>query len=97
MAEVGWSEESLRHLQAIFDYIAVDSVAAAQAQVSRIRDSVERLNEFPRSGRMIPRVERDDLREVVTGNYRIAYSLLGDEIVVVAVHHGAREVSGGDR
>ena len=41
---------------------------------------------------MIPRLERDDLREVIVGNYRVAYKLAGDEVTIAAVHHGARRV-----
>ena len=39
---------------------------------------------------MIPRVERDDLREVIVGNYRVAYELDEEYVTITAVHHGAR-------
>ncbi len=90
MAEVRWSEESLRHLESIHGHIADDSVSAAEAQVARITSAIDRLREFPRSGRMIPRVERDDVREVIVGNYRVAYELHEEYVTITAVHHGAR-------
>lgn len=92
MAKVRWSEESLTHLRSIHDYIAEDSPVAAEAQIVRIRQSVERLGDFPRSGRIIESVGHDDLREVIVGNYRVAYYLKGDVVTIAAVHHGARKI-----
>jgi addiction module RelE/StbE family toxin len=90
VAEVRWSEESLHHLKSIHGHIADDSVSAAEAQIARITGAVDRLREFPRSGRMVPRVERDDVREVIVGNYRVAYELHEEDVTITAVHHGAR-------
>src|SRR2546428_6537864 len=40
--------------------------------VERIVESVDRLKEFPRSGRVVPEVDRDACREVILGTYRPA-------------------------
>ena len=52
--------------------------------------AIERLGEFPESGRVVPEVSDETLREVITGSYRIVYRVLDEEVVIVAVHHGAR-------
>jgi len=54
------------------------------------RSATDRLREFPESGRIIPRFKRSGVREIVVRPYRIAYRVIGDEIRVQKVHHGAR-------
>jgi len=49
-----WSPQSLRDLDAIHEYIAKDSERYADLTVSRIFVAVERLLQFPHSGRMVP-------------------------------------------
>ncbi|HYS44277.1 MAG TPA: type II toxin-antitoxin system RelE/ParE family toxin, partial [Geobacteraceae bacterium] len=51
MAAVIWTEKSLADLEGIYDYIAVYSPFSARHQVEKIVASVERLQEFPGSGR----------------------------------------------
>lgn len=55
-----------------------------------IVESVERLEEFPRSGRMVPEVAQEDYREVILGAYRIVYRLTGNQVEILTVHHSAR-------
>lgn len=50
MAEVVWSEPALADLDAIADYIALDSWAAASAFVACIYTDVGQLTEYPESG-----------------------------------------------
>lgn len=47
-----WSPQSLRDLNAIREYIANDSERYADLTVARIFSAVERLLQFPRSGRI---------------------------------------------
>ena len=51
-------------------------------------DAVRRLAVFPSSGRAVPEVGRDDLREIILDGYRIVYQIRGDRIVVVTVFEG---------
>jgi len=53
-----WSPQSLRDLRGIHDYIALDSEHYAQLTIARIFSAVERLLQFPQSGRIVP--ERND-------------------------------------
>lgn len=50
MGEVAWTQEAERWLQEIHDYIAKDSVAAAERTVEGIYRKVQLLREFPRLG-----------------------------------------------
>jgi len=60
-----WSLQALRDLEAIREYIAVDSPRYADLVVERIIAAVERLRAFSESGRVVP--ERSDplIREVM--------------------------------
>ena len=45
---------------------------------------------FPKVGRVVPESDRDDIREIIHGNYRIIYRLINDEAQILTGHHSAR-------
>ncbi len=49
-----------------------------------------RLEGNPRSGRVVPEVRDESVREVIHGNYRIVYRLRHDVVEIATVFHGAR-------
>lgn len=51
MAEVKWTERSLRDIEQIAEYISKDSVIYAKTVVKRILEVEEILEEFPLAGR----------------------------------------------
>lgn len=53
-------------------------------------ESVDRLEMFPLSGRVVPEINKQEIREVIFGNYRIVYRLREDEVEILTVHHGAQ-------
>jgi addiction module RelE/StbE family toxin len=93
MAKIRWSVTARTDLQEIESYIARDSVAYAIRQVDRIVKAVESLESFPMKGRIVPELERNDMRELIYGSYRIVYLLQGEEVNIVRVVHGARGLS----
>jgi plasmid stabilization system protein ParE len=54
-----------------------------------------RLAGHPRSGRVVPELGQDLVREVLLGSYRIIYRLLDDEVQIITIHHGARLLDPG--
>jgi toxin ParE1/3/4 len=90
VAGIRWTRQALSDLEAIGDFIARDAPGIAQVFVDRIFDAVQRLERFPRSGRIVPEVGREDLREVLFGNYRIVYMLSDEEVSVLLVFHASR-------
>ena len=83
-----WSPFAHQRINEIADYIATDSLAAAEKWVHSIYDSVKRLKDFPKSGRVVPEVEKDDIREVFFGDYRIIYGIEKKQIKILTVRHG---------
>ncbi len=88
--KVIWSFESERALYEILDYIAQDSPENAHRFISQLRSRTEDLARFPNSGRKVPEREKDDLRELIEGNYRIFYRVKSDVIEIVTVFEGHR-------
>lgn len=86
-----WSPQSLRDLDAIREYIAKDSKTYADVTVARILSAVERLPQFPQSGRIVP--ERDDpkIREIVVGRFRVVYRVRDTLLEVATVFRASRE------
>jgi plasmid stabilization system protein ParE len=80
-------------LDEIFDYILADSPGAAPKMLERIIESLVRLAAHPRSGS--PLFERSltkfRFRMVVVSPYIAFYRIVGQEVIVYRVLHGARD------
>ena len=85
MAEVVWTEPALQQLDAVAEYIALDNPAAASDLVSAVLDKVDRLNEFPQSGRLPPELPHSVYREVVVPPCRVFYREEGVRVLVLYV------------
>jgi len=71
VTRVIWTREAVEDVEAIKAYVARDSVRYASLLVERIVAAVGRLESFPESGRVVPEVGDESLREVIHGAYRI--------------------------
>lgn len=91
MIELIWSPRSLADLEEIRAYIAADSSAWADLTVRRLVSSLERLREFPDSGRLVPERQEPNLREVVSGRFRIVYRRKPNAVEIVTVFRGSRD------
>lgn len=63
---------------------------AARRWVERLRQRARDAAELPSSGRKVPEVGREDIREVFVRSYRIVYRVCPDEIHVLSVFEGHR-------
>lgn len=90
MAKVVWSPAALADMEDIAEYIARDSADRASLLVARIINATRNLYAFPRMGHSIAEIPDPDCREITVGNYRLMYRLLGDEVRITGVAHGAR-------
>jgi plasmid stabilization system protein ParE len=96
VARVVWTDPALADLEAAADYIARDSPRQASLFVRRAFQATDRLETFPRSGRIVPEAGFDTIREILIAGYRIVYVISGSEILVSLVHHAARPLSADD-
>lgn len=92
MASVTWTDSALQDLREICTFIGRGSPRVAAIFANRAFVRTDGLGKFPHSGRIVPQFESEDIRELLLGNYRIMYHVLLNEVEVVAVIHGARQV-----
>lgn len=85
---VGASGDS--SVEAIRAHVARDAVHYADLVVERIVAAVERLQDNPRSGSVVPELGDESIREVIHGNDRIVYRLRLGIVEIATVFHGAR-------
>ncbi|MBI5740747.1 MAG: type II toxin-antitoxin system RelE/ParE family toxin [Nitrospirae bacterium] len=92
MAELIWSQRAITDVENIYDYIANDSPMYARVTTEGVIGSVERLQQFPESGRGLPEFPELPHREVIIGNYRIIYKYDQgtNEVKIVTVVQGSR-------
>ena len=72
----------MRDLRDIGDFIARDNPTAAEAWVGELVEAVESIAGMPRSGRVVPELGREDIREVLRRTYRIVYRVTPSEIII---------------
>jgi addiction module RelE/StbE family toxin len=90
VTRVVWAPQAIEDVEAIRTYVARDSVHYADLLVERIVAAASRLESNPLSGRVVPEVRDESLREVIHGNYRIVYRLRHGVVEIATVFHGAR-------
>jgi toxin ParE1/3/4 len=94
MIRLEWTDPAIADLENIQDYLAKDSVEYADAVVERLILSVERLESFPESGRLVPEASDLKVRELIVSGYRIIYRLRPSRAQILAVIHGSRHLAG---
>ena len=87
--KIVWSPLALERVEDIARYIAEDNPDAAVRWVDDLFAPVERLADFPKSGRMVPEVGLPRIRELIFGAYRIIYSVK-DQVDVLTVRRSSQ-------
>jgi len=93
MRRIIWAQSALDDLAGIRDYIARDSAYYAEKFVDDVFLTVERLEDFPESGRIVPERNNPDFREIIFGSYRVLYKLFDKDVYVVTIIHSRRDFS----
>lgn len=91
MIRIVWTHQAIQDVQAIRAYIGRDSARYAALVTEQIVEAINRLTNFPTSGRIVPELQDETLREVILGNFRIVYRVTRDEVQVLTVFHAARQ------
>ncbi|HEV7404820.1 MAG TPA: type II toxin-antitoxin system RelE/ParE family toxin [Chthoniobacteraceae bacterium] len=89
---VEFSEEALRDLRDIAEFIARDNLAAAERFGQRLIDEAEAIALHPHAGRIVPEFASPGIRERIHRSYRIVYEIREPAhlIVVSRFWHAAR-------
>jgi toxin ParE1/3/4 len=92
VAKLVWTDEALRWLEDIFEYIAQDNPDAAARTVQGIYERAQLLVEQPEMGERYAGSERH-VRILLYEHYRIAYLVKPERVEVLGVFHGALDIS----
>ncbi len=90
-----WSKSAKLDLEDIINYIKIDSKMSALKILNSIQKHVKKLNDFPEQGRIIPELDRFNIksyRELIVSPWRIFYKRNGSIISIVAVIDGRRNI-----
>ena len=85
-----WTDRARRDLLSIGRYIAQDNPSAARQWVERLRQRTRQAAARPLAGRVVPELQRKDVREVFLRNYRIVYRVRRGTVDVLTVFEGHR-------
>ncbi len=92
MAEIIWTEPALANIDDIAEYIALHNIKAAKALVRTVFSKVERLTEFPESGKIPIEIESLNFREVVVPPCRIFYKIKDNTVYILHVMRQERDL-----
>jgi len=87
---VVWSPLADRQVDEAVEYIAQDDPTAALEWLERLLELVKALARFPDSGRVVPEIRREDIREIIVSPYRVMYRHRDDRVEIVAIRHESR-------
>lgn len=91
MVEINWTHQAIDDVDAIAEYLSRNSSRYARAFIEKVFERSQQLKTLPNSGRMVPELERKDIRELIMKNYRIIYRLVSsNRIDILTVHNSAR-------
>ena len=93
MTRLVWTLEAIADLESIRDFIGKTSPQYGNVVAARLVEAMERVRLFPKSGRVVPEMQRDDIREVIHGYYRLVYRFREDHnlVEVLTVVRASRE------
>jgi addiction module RelE/StbE family toxin len=90
MAEIRWTPQASDDLEAIAEFISLDSPHYASIFVMDVFNAVDQLEICPDSGRIVPELNEKSIREIILGNYRIVYRIRYAIVEILTVYHSAR-------
>lgn len=90
--KIRWSPTAVDRVAEIAAFISQDSSTEAVKWARKIFNSVKRLENFPESGRSVPEINNPSVREIIHGNYRIVYQIIGEEVQILTVRNFKRKI-----
>ncbi len=85
--KVVWSPLAIDRIAEIASYIAADNPNAAEKWIHKIFARTGQLANFPQSGHHITETPREDIRELISGNYRIIYRIDLRQVSILTVRN----------
>ena len=93
MVRINWTFQAKKDLNAIAEYISKDSKRYAKLQVIRLKNRTRILKIQIRTGKIVPEINQENIRELIEENYRIIYKIVeNNQIDILTIHHSARDL-----
>ena len=94
MVRINWTIQAKEDLKSISKFISRDSIRYAKLQVLRIKQRPRILKSQIYLGKIVPEIEKQNIRELIEGRYRIIYKIVSlNQIDILTVHHSARDLT----
>ena len=94
MVQINWTLQAASDLKDIAEYISKDSKKYAKLQVVRIRLRTKILKSQIYAGKIVSEIDRQNIRELIEGNYRIIYKIVNNSRVdILTIHHSSRDLT----
>jgi addiction module RelE/StbE family toxin len=90
VTDLRWTQQAVSDLEDIRRFISRDSPGYGRLVAERIYNATERIAVFPFSGREVPEIGREGVREIILGEYRIVYQLQGSSARILTVFRSSR-------
>ena len=86
---IRWSLRGKTRLLGCMRYIAEESQdwPTVVNWRNRVYAAVEHLDEFPESGSIVRELNRNDIRQVIVGDYRVIYRVMRKTPEIISVRH----------
>ena len=88
--KITWSPLAIQRVLEASEFISRDKPDAAARWAESTFRAVERLVDFPESGRVVPELGRPELREIIHGAYRIIYRIGDTEVYILTVRRASQ-------
>lgn len=92
MAEIIWTGSAIHDLNEIAEYIALSNPIAANDLVKNIFAAVERLEQFPKSGKKPVEITKLNYRELIINPCRLFYRISQTSIFIVHICRQERDL-----
>ena len=94
MVKIVWTDSAILDLEAIGEYISNDSIRYAEITVSQLFEAVDILENYPKSGGIVPEFNNKKIRQLIRGSYRIVYLIVDEfRIDILTIHNCSRLIS----
>jgi len=94
MVRINWTFQAKDDLKDIAEFISKDSKRYAKFQITKLKIRTRILKTQTHSGKIVPEINIENIRELIEGNYRIIYKIVKDnQIDILTIHHSARDLT----
>ena len=95
--KIQWSPLALEQAEDALDFIAAQGrPGVAAAWLEGLFERVRGLAPFPKQGRVVPEVGREEIREIQYEGFRVLYRVSPSWIGILSVRHGRQQLSPED-